>query len=583
MKKRLYDAYYDPVNVGWARFQFYGDQEKAALLVPVARRQLGLMLNYYDVPDRSAQEEFMGGGFYHWHQKLPDGSTIETTTNDGHNIVRIWASSETSTPEEKKESMSVGEFLVVAGRYVGPVDILPFRWHPDEGFTLIPLTAGGYYYGEATGISWDGKRVCGRMGGDFDDEAFLWTKPEPEKGITGGTIGLGPTSFATAISGDGSTVVGHGFDDYPIWKWDAEGGKQKLSDEGKGGSATAVSYGGTLVAGHIKIPNGIGGGTQYGVIWDADGGRMLLPLPGKFDTYQITIRVTVDRSFHTSGLVIHSDYAPGRYAGDTFMPGNVHTVDNQGGTYDEPNFERLPIFPYSVIDEIKVENTFPSGGELETRTTVSHVLEYNVPYGLTVHGMSYDGQFVCGTIDGGSPGFQAFLWSANTGLNPLGFLPGDGVSVATGVSNNGKTVVGYCLGPLNAVHWFVWTAPRYDADGNLIDPGGMRSTGDGVAWAVSQSGALGAGHDATPAAVLRSRVNPKTGTIIETRINDAPVPPGSPTIDIPAEATALTYITWEVIDNDGTTLFDPDPDRVFIELDADEQVVLTIDPANPPP
>lgn len=81
----------EPVATGWLRSEFHGDTEKAKGYALAARKVLGGMRSMYGVNDRIANGE--GGGFYKQAVNLPDGTRIEALTNDGHDTIRIYASS----------------------------------------------------------------------------------------------------------------------------------------------------------------------------------------------------------------------------------------------------------------------------------------------------------------------------------------------------------------------------------------------------------------------------------------------------------------------------------------------------------
>ena len=74
-------------------------------------------------------------------------------------------------------------------------------------------------------------------------------------------------------------------------------------------------------------------------------------------------------------------------------------------------------------------------------------------------GVSRDGSTVVGTSINGQEHFEAFAWTASTGMVGLGFLPGSSVvSSATGVSADGSTVVGSSENAAGHNEAFIWTA-----------------------------------------------------------------------------------------------------------------------------
>lgn len=93
----------EPVATGWLRSEFYGDSDKGQAYLYAARKQLGALKTRYGVNERVAQGE--PGGYYHDIRTLPDGTQIETLTNDGHDTVRITV----PTTESFSASTPVGE------------------------------------------------------------------------------------------------------------------------------------------------------------------------------------------------------------------------------------------------------------------------------------------------------------------------------------------------------------------------------------------------------------------------------------------------------------------------------------------
>jgi probable HAF family extracellular repeat protein len=72
--------------------------------------------------------------------------------------------------------------------------------------------------------------------------------------------------------------------------------------------------------------------------------------------------------------------------------------------------------------------------------------------------ISADGSVVVGISGNSSFDGEAFLWSAETGMISLGVLSGMNYSRATGVSGDGSVVVGYCERQDGQTEAFFWTA-----------------------------------------------------------------------------------------------------------------------------
>ena len=121
----------------------------------------------------------------------------------------------------------------------------PFRWTAEGGMQGL-----GYLpdsdYGEAFSVSDDGTTVVGYMSGR--DQAFRWTQ-------AGGMQALGGGERAFDVSADGSVVVGYTRNDTfgnEPFRWTVSGGMQRLGYLPGGGSettASAVSADGSVVVG----------------------------------------------------------------------------------------------------------------------------------------------------------------------------------------------------------------------------------------------------------------------------------------------------------------------------------------------
>src|SRR5688572_11814954 len=82
-----------------------------------------------------------------------------------------------------------------------------------------------------------------------------------------------------------------------------------------------------------------------------------------------------------------------------------------------------------------------------------------ITYSLAT-GASADGSTVVGVSNNAHNRFEAFVWTAGTGMTGLGSLPGAAYpeSYALGVSADGSTVVGFSRNADGILEAFVWTA-----------------------------------------------------------------------------------------------------------------------------
>jgi uncharacterized membrane protein len=569
MKKQPPNTAFDEqLATGWARIELYGDRDKAGGLIHQARTQLGGMRVMYGVNQRIAEGE--SGGFYHATNTLDDGSVIQTMTNDGQDIIRIHAAS--GEDEELVDEPRREDRIAVAGHYVyntANYYYAPYRWISGLGFDY-PDFIGGYYYGVAEGLSEDGETLCGYMGGDDYEEAFLWTPPsiDPNTGVqTGGTVGLGRLgidehSHAAAISADGATVVGYSGSKAFVWT-DLDG-MRPLTDLpceiGTSSVAAAVSGDGGRIAGYSNLGNGHGSGTNYGVIWDASGQILTqLPLDASFEEYEGAYIARVYQEFSGSGA---STAAESIYVPSTWNTQGTITTTDASGTTVGPNSEFVPPYPYEVTGSFSETITGVEAGGNVSRTFTSNKIKWQVPYGMTVYGMSGDGSTVCGACGKGP---QAFVWSEEFGLEMLGFLGEDTISVALAVSADGSTVTGYSAGEENT--WFTWSRPVTDALTG-VTTGGLINMTQGSGNAVTQAGMFTAGRSGNYAddndSLSVARAEPDAnGLITQHDIGLALNIDKDLGASTPNEIHAITSISYVTYPDDSVDQFEDLPDAQF--------------------
>jgi probable HAF family extracellular repeat protein len=223
---------------------------------------------------------------------------------------------------------------------VGTINGTAFRWTATTGFVALgSLEAPPSNAGSATDVSADGLRIVGfspSPGGTLSfDEAFLYTVTDPATGA-GVLEGLGDLpggdtyGQATAISGDGTTVVGGsssvnssgGAAGFPLsneaFRWTRATGMQPLGDLPGGGYysfATGVSADGSVVVGgSTSSASGINDLEAFR--WTAATGMVALgDLPGGRYT-----SVATDVSADGNVVVGYSAYAIGDGGLDEFAP-----------------------------------------------------------------------------------------------------------------------------------------------------------------------------------------------------------------------------------------------------------------------
>jgi uncharacterized membrane protein len=239
--------------------------------------------------------------------------------------------------------------------------------------------------------------------------ALLPILPAPgEEGLV--AYGLSPDG--TAVTGDAS-FGGSGNDAHTgAFRWTAATGTQPLGLPAGtyASSGIAVSAGGSTVVGNVSTLDG----RFLGFRWTAAGGYQYLgALPGGSNSIPL---------------------ATNRDA--TVVVGEANT-----GT-------AAVAFRWTAAGGLQSLGPIPGG------------------YRDTAYGVSDDGAVAAGaslTPNGGAvlPTSEAFRWTAATGMQPLGHLPGKTYAAALGVSADGSTIVGYDAGGTLGVDTevpFRWTA-----------------------------------------------------------------------------------------------------------------------------
>jgi probable HAF family extracellular repeat protein len=295
---------------------------------------------------------------------------------------------------------------------------------------------GGGFYSETRGISADGSVVVGQSNSASGKEAFYWTSD-------GGMVGLGDlpggsfSSQANAVSGDGSVVVGRGVSatgDLDAFRWE-NGVMTSLGGQGDG--AEGVSADGSVVVGIAKHPSGI----EQAFRWTAlDGivglGGMTLVAHGvSADGLVVVGRgitggIEAFRWTATDGVVALGQ--PSSFASGASADGSV------------------------VVGEAR-----PSGKGQGFRWTQAGglvLLPDSPNYQSTAYAVSADGSAVvgAGVGIGGGIYWGAAIWDETNAIrniqdllvNDLGLdLTGWHLSRATGISADGRTIVGWGTNP----------------------------------------------------------------------------------------------------------------------------------------
>jgi len=348
--------------------------------------------------------------------------------------------------------------------------------HPLSGSAASFTPLGGVPVGsgdsEAQAVSADGSTVVGRSHSAPGYEAFVWDATNGIQGL-GFLHGVvdGPSSHAIGVSADGSTVVGSSGDLFPVgpeaFVWDSSNGMRGLGVL-PGGSfesrAFAVSADGSTVVGESNSV-----AVSEAFVWDATNGmRGLGDLPeGAF--FSTARGVSADGSIVVGRGVSRSDFfeafiwdAANGMQGLGFLPGGsgseAFAVSADGSTVvgQAQSFPSDEPFLWDATNGMQGLGFLPGGREFGRALSVSA-----------------DGSIVVGFVGAAADAStltQAFVWDKTNGmqslevmLTELGLdLTGWQLAEATGISDDGRTIVGYGRNPIGRREAFIVFVPEPD-------------------------------------------------------------------------------------------------------------------------
>ena len=338
-----------------------------------------------------------------------------------------------------------------------------FRWTAESGMVALGhlgTHTSGAHNSWASSLSADGSVVAGSSSNSDGTlnwyEAFRWTDSD-------GMVGLGylsehttgyRNSYATAISADGSAVVGSstnsnaGVDWKEAFHWsEADGmvglGYLQASDSGyRFSNAVAISIDGSTVAGNTSNSDGTTNWSEA-YRWTKDGGMVGLGSLG----YTATSR---------------GSQAAGMSADGSAIVGYSTNVDASGSWAEA--------FRWTDADGME------GLGFLGVHSTGSRQ--------SSAIAISADGSTAIGhstNSDGSTNWYEAFRWTAVDGMVGLGSLGGRAhPAVASSLSSDGSIIVGFGFNSdANAYEDFRWSTD-----------GGMQSVADWLGPDVDLTGLL---------------------------------------------------------------------------------------------
>lgn len=109
------------IATGWAKIEIFGDGEYGRGLIGEGRKVLGMMKSIHGVGQAQVddRDKTGGGGYFSMKRILPDGSLVQTLTNDGHDTIRIFTPKvrRAEKPEKvRKDDIDHSDYLWIGVR-----------------------------------------------------------------------------------------------------------------------------------------------------------------------------------------------------------------------------------------------------------------------------------------------------------------------------------------------------------------------------------------------------------------------------------------------------------------------------------
>ena len=261
-------------------------------------------------------------------------------------------------------------------------------------------------------------------------------------------------TYASAISGDGSTVMGYGWvcpnggtsctssDRVKAYRWTVAGKYQILGSSGSSDffGAGAVSNDGSVIVGEHALPN------KFDAFrWTATHGMVRLPM-------NIANAVTAD------GAMVAGGDNWWKTSGQTGIFGPLPGEQDQTSAFGLSGTAQAPV---AVGAAIKGSGQFGPTFHAFRWTPVSGLQDLGLTAGTEsfATAISGNGLVIVGEARDASGFWRAFRWTASTGMQDIGTLGGP-ESAAFAVNFDGTVIVGTSLtssgSGSNAA--FVWTA-----------------------------------------------------------------------------------------------------------------------------
>lgn len=250
-----------------------------------------------------------------------------------------------------------------------------------------------------------------------------------------------PGALATDISGDGKTVVGSiNGDGAPSWKWDKQNGFQTIG--GRGGIARISQEGNYITANSFASDNTP---QVYAAIWL--GGNDWQPLPPVENPGTSCSNSAGPTTSSSSGIARNGKAVTGlAYDGSCAKPRAFLWTETEGSKIlpvpdntRQANANNISADGSTVVGWRNLTNSGVRRGGRWVNGVFEQFGTDTVVIGEATS-VNPDGSVIVGQIDSRN-GAQAWRWTAETGVQPIGTLSTQGV--ALDLSDNGNVVVGF--------------------------------------------------------------------------------------------------------------------------------------------
>jgi len=353
--------------------------------------------------------------------------------------------------------MQMRRLVLIIG-FLGPLVAGQARALPS--FTGLGDLAGGSFSSEATAISADGSTVVGQGTSASAVQAFRWTQAggmENLGSLAGGTT----TSSALGTSADGSVVVGRSLSasGTQSFRWTQAGGMVGLGDLPGGPSSLLSLAQGSSGDGNVLAGAGQSASDGGAYRWTQAGGMVDLgALPG--ESWSGATAISTD-----GGVIV------GRSGSEAFRWTEGGGMQGLGDLLGGSNFS----YAYAVSGDGQVVAGLANSG---LGTEAFRWLEGGAMVGLgdlpggaynsAAYATSQDGSVVVGRGNYTGSDSDAFIWDDTHGMRELkqvlidlGLdLTGWNLQDAKGISANGQTITGFGINPSGFKEAWVATIPE---------------------------------------------------------------------------------------------------------------------------